>query len=33
MEPFVTVADLHGWKHNSELFALQDAADDLVRPL
>ncbi|WP_280312838.1 4-hydroxy-2-oxovalerate aldolase [Nocardia abscessus] len=33
IEPFVAVADLHGWKHNADLFALQDAADDLVRPL
>jgi 4-hydroxy 2-oxovalerate aldolase len=32
-EPFVAVADLHGWKHNCDLFALQDAADDVVRPL
>jgi 4-hydroxy-2-oxovalerate aldolase len=30
IEPFVAVADLHGWKHNGELFALQDAADDVV---
>ncbi|MBJ8339434.1 4-hydroxy-2-oxovalerate aldolase [Antrihabitans sp. YC3-6] len=33
IEPFVAVADLHGWKHNCDLFALQDAADDIVRPL
>lgn len=33
IEPFVAVADLHGWKHNCDLFGLQDAADDVVRPL
>ena len=33
VEPFVAVATLHGWKHNADLFALQDAAEDLVRPL
>lgn len=33
IEPFVAVADLQGWEHRSDLFALQDAADDLVRPL
>jgi 4-hydroxy 2-oxovalerate aldolase len=33
IEPFVAVADLYGWKHRCNLFALQDAADDIVRPL
>jgi 4-hydroxy 2-oxovalerate aldolase len=33
IEPFVAVAKLHGWDVAADLFALQDAADDLVRPL
>jgi len=33
IEPFVAVATLQAWEHGADLFALQDAAEDLVRPL
>lgn len=33
IEAFVAVADLSDFKHGCDLFKLQDAADDIVRPL
>ncbi|MFF5254468.1 4-hydroxy-2-oxovalerate aldolase [Streptomyces leeuwenhoekii] len=33
IEAFVAVANLSGYRHTCDLFALQDAADSIVRPL
>lgn len=33
IEAFVVVAELYGWRQGCDQFALQDAAETLVRPL